>query len=47
MKVYELVEDVSMLQDPVVRAQAGKTSYGGGLFDTVCHLNVFVLQGLS
>ncbi len=24
-----------MLQDPVVRAQAGKPSYGGGLFDTV------------
>ena len=32
-----------MLQDPVVRAQAGKPSYGGGgLFDTVSYLYVFL-----
>lgn len=37
-----------MLQDPTVRAQAGKPSYGGGgLFDTVCHLYVFVLVDIS
>jgi hypothetical protein len=28
---------LQFLQDPVVRAQAGKPSYGGGFFDKVCH----------
>lgn len=32
-----------MVQDPAVRAQAGKSPYGGGLFDTVCHLLVVVI----
>jgi hypothetical protein len=37
-----------MLQDPVVRAQAQKPSYGGGgLFDAVCHLYKFLLVELS
>ena len=28
---------LQFLQDPVVRVQAGKPSYGGGFLDKVCH----------
>jgi len=34
-----------MLQDPVVRAQAGKPSYGGSLFDTVYDLYFWIFRG--
>ena len=36
-QVVKPMFSLRFLQDPVVRAQAGKPSYGGGFFDKVCH----------